>query len=197
MKVNAMKRPRTSEGQIEVTPTAPKRPKTRPSLGRGCKIDGCDKPHNARGLCAMHYERWRRHGDPEHVERIPVDKRVCAVDGCDKPYHAQGLCGTHYQSWRRNRTLKARSPAQGTRICHINGCERLRYARGWCRMHYQRWRRHGDPTYVIHPQPPRANADRRCSVGDCERAHLARGWCRTHYRYHMQDDAGILEQMAR
>jgi len=28
-----------------------------------CKIDGCGKPHLARGWCESHYRRWRRHGD--------------------------------------------------------------------------------------------------------------------------------------
>lgn len=29
-----------------------------------CKVDGCDKPGRARGLCDAHYWRWRKHGDP-------------------------------------------------------------------------------------------------------------------------------------
>ena len=28
-----------------------------------CSIDDCRKPVEARGWCAMHYSRWRRHGD--------------------------------------------------------------------------------------------------------------------------------------
>ena len=31
-------------------------------MGRQCRIDGCDRPHRAKGLCAMHYERVRLHG---------------------------------------------------------------------------------------------------------------------------------------
>ena len=34
-----------------------------------CGISGCDRPHKARGLCATHYARWRRTGDPEKVRR--------------------------------------------------------------------------------------------------------------------------------
>ncbi len=30
-----------------------------------CNIEGCGKPHLARGWCESHYRRWRRHGDPE------------------------------------------------------------------------------------------------------------------------------------
>jgi len=29
-----------------------------------CTIEGCDKPMSARGWCAAHYTRWRKHGDP-------------------------------------------------------------------------------------------------------------------------------------
>lgn len=29
-----------------------------------CLISGCHLPTRARGMCAMHYARWHRHGDP-------------------------------------------------------------------------------------------------------------------------------------
>ncbi len=31
--------------------------------GRTCAIEGCERPHDARGWCAVHYSRWRRTGD--------------------------------------------------------------------------------------------------------------------------------------
>lgn len=31
---------------------------------RLCSVEGCDRPHNAKGYCPMHYGRWRAHGDP-------------------------------------------------------------------------------------------------------------------------------------
>lgn len=32
-----------------------------------CRIGGCDSPRKARGLCATHYQRQRRTGDPNTV----------------------------------------------------------------------------------------------------------------------------------
>lgn len=30
----------------------------------GCTIKDCVRPHNAKGLCHVHYDRWKRRGDP-------------------------------------------------------------------------------------------------------------------------------------
>jgi hypothetical protein len=32
---------------------------------RVCSVRGCGKPHEARGLCQMHYMRWKKYGDTE------------------------------------------------------------------------------------------------------------------------------------
>jgi hypothetical protein len=36
-----------------------------------CSIDGCEKPTRARTWCGMHYERWKKHGDPLLVVKRP------------------------------------------------------------------------------------------------------------------------------
>jgi hypothetical protein len=38
-----------------------------------CTLDECRKPLIARGMCGMHYRRWRIHGDPRHVDVIRGD----------------------------------------------------------------------------------------------------------------------------
>lgn len=30
----------------------------------GCAVASCERPARARGLCSMHWKRWRTHGDP-------------------------------------------------------------------------------------------------------------------------------------
>lgn len=34
-----------------------------------CQVEGCDSDTRSRGLCAKHYHRWRRHGDPTFTMR--------------------------------------------------------------------------------------------------------------------------------
>lgn len=54
---------------------------------RLCMIEGCYRPARTRGWCEMHYERWRRHGDPLvnlRTVSTPVIERLMAkveVDG--------------------------------------------------------------------------------------------------------------------
>lgn len=62
---------------------------------RTCSIDGCGKPHAARGWCYSHWERWKRHGDPLAGKRINKGKR-CSVDECDRPAHSLEMCTLHY-----------------------------------------------------------------------------------------------------
>lgn len=64
---------------------------------RTCSIEGCTKPRRKRTWCAMHYTRWRRHGDPLVVHR---GENACTVDGCDRPYRCSGYCDVHYRRWR-------------------------------------------------------------------------------------------------
>ena len=48
---------------------------------RSCSLDGCDRPHRAKGLCMYHYQREWETGDP-----LTPDRRKC-TPGC--------TCGRH------------------------------------------------------------------------------------------------------
>lgn len=41
-----------------------------------CSIDGCAKPVKARGWCAMHYWRWKKHGSTDAVRPYRTGRRI-------------------------------------------------------------------------------------------------------------------------
>lgn len=53
-------------------------------MSGGCEISGCQRRFLARGMCRMHYERWRHHGDPSRVDStqgLPlIDRFWLSVD---------------------------------------------------------------------------------------------------------------------
>lgn len=61
-----------------------------------CSVDGCDKPHSANGMCAMHNSRVWRTGTTETARR----RNQCSVDGCENWCESHGYCAMH---WRRVR----------------------------------------------------------------------------------------------
>ena len=71
-----------------------------------CKLEGCDRPHHARGLCHKHYWLWSKWGDPEYKSRAGNHEHVgCKVPGCERPHKALGYCQAHYQRLKRTGTL--------------------------------------------------------------------------------------------
>lgn len=77
---------------------------------RKCSILGCEKPVKTAGLCSMHAERKRVHGDP--LRGAKSVRGVCSVEGCEKPHIANGLCSAH-----NRRRFRHGSPLGG-------GCQR-------------------------------------------------------------------------
>lgn len=81
-------------------------PETRPWRGQPCRVEGCDRPNRALGLCKLHVQRAYAHdGDPlgEHY-RSP---QLCAVPDCDRASRASGLCQPHYIRQRNGQVLDA------------------------------------------------------------------------------------------
>jgi hypothetical protein len=72
-------------------------------MARGCSIEGCDKTHEARGWCGMHYRRWETHGDPlwRYGAQVGVDGRKCTIEGCGRPHRGRGWCVLHLERWQR------------------------------------------------------------------------------------------------
>jgi HNH endonuclease len=97
---------------------------SRPRSLRVCIIEGCDRPHQAKSLCEMHYRAHWRKGR----------RRLCSIDGCARPHEAKGFCSTHYSRYWRSRRRR--------RVCTADSCAHLHYAKGFCRAHYfAHWRK--------------------------------------------------------
>lgn len=47
-------------------------------MASSCSRPGCSDPHYGKGLCNRHYQRWRRHGDPDIAQHdhSPVTERL-------------------------------------------------------------------------------------------------------------------------
>lgn len=69
-------------------------------VARTCSIEGCDRSHNALGFCGMHYQRFRRHGDPS--VNLRMQRKGCDVEGCPNPHYGLGYCRIHWWRFKRH-----------------------------------------------------------------------------------------------
>lgn len=65
-----------------------------------CSIDGCKREAVARRLCASHYQRLRKYGDPLYKRSTP-ERKPCSVSDCERQAFAKGMCSMHYKKWKR------------------------------------------------------------------------------------------------
>ena len=56
-----------------------------------CQVENCPKNHYAKGMCNMHYQRWRKHG----VVAGPA-RSACRYPGCFTLRLGSGYCKKHY-----------------------------------------------------------------------------------------------------
>ena len=113
-----------------------------------CSIEGCDRPINKikKGWCRLHYERWRRHGDPN----VLLITYGCKIDGCNREHYGNGFCEVHNDRWRRNGDPLKLQKRFG---CEIPECQIEHYAQGYCLRHYYRYYIKGknEPSYYEIP----------------------------------------------
>ena len=158
-----------------------------------CSIDGCGKRVNARGWCAMHYKRWKNHGDPLYKKPVrEYDGPACSIPGCELEATRRGWCSTHYKKaledpdyfeWREDvaydRLVASGVLTSGVKspdgACLVDDCEASEGARGLCGLHYNRARRDGSLSMVTGRLPS------VCIDEQCESRPVARGLCQKHY----------------
>src|SRR5207302_5977576 len=87
-----------------------------------CSVEGCRKGVHARGLCSMHYQRWRLTGSTKGPER----NRRCSVPECDKAHYGKGLCRNHWRRWKEtgNPLVEPESPFYADHPCPACGDRR-------------------------------------------------------------------------
>jgi hypothetical protein len=70
----------------------------RPSKWATCSADDCNRKVNARGLCALHYQRARISGEPLGPTKngAALVPRPCSVQGCDRPTTRGDMCHAHW-----------------------------------------------------------------------------------------------------
>lgn len=90
-----------------------------------CSIDDCEREIMARDLCTLHYQRWRKHGDPLKViapsekrrrPRPPITERTCRVCALRGPVDLfapkANICkpcsNAYKQSWTKTNPAKYR-----------------------------------------------------------------------------------------
>ena len=113
-----------------------------------CTMQGCDRPHKARGYCQTHYMQFKRGISPVGEIRSRERDKLpeCTEDGCVEPVKAKGLCRTHYQRLLRHGHVKPNRRAKDIGTCSIPLCDGRAYAKNLCHAHYLkdlRWGRRG------------------------------------------------------
>lgn len=110
---------------------------------RICIADGCEKEIVARGLCPMHWKRWRKSGgkslEPKRIAKYPPGAKCRHLDGCERPVKARGWCKMH---WDRIRSKGDPGPSG-------------RVYKGWSRKSKTNGRTTNALGYVILWQPDR------------------------------------------
>lgn len=82
-----------------------------------CSVDDCDRFQKSFTWCSMHYQRWKRHGDPlksrEYKSARRPKQEYCLVDACVRPGAQRGYCTAHYSRLLNKGDLEASKPIVG------------------------------------------------------------------------------------
>lgn len=122
-------------------------------MKKKCLVGGCEKEVTGRGWCNIHYQKWKRTGDPLKCGEPYRKQRtvfVCSVVGCGRVHTAKGLCRSHYARLLQGGDIKSDKPIRFhvekvEPFCTVVGCNEKTQCRNLCQLHYHRWQREGNP----------------------------------------------------
>lgn len=64
-----------------------------------CTVEGCGKPHEAKGFCKAHYRKFKTYGDPL-AGRTKRPSGPCEIKDCPEMARRNGLCNSHSRQMR-------------------------------------------------------------------------------------------------
>lgn len=134
-----------------------------------CSVHGCHGDLCAKGLCKIHYDKFRRNGTFKTAKQ-------CTVEGCNGNYYIKGYCTKHYQQIiRRGKIIPDRKINIG---CTVEGCTGKYYANGLCGKHYQQFRKLGG---ILDSEGGIIEME-VCTAKGCSKLARRKGLCNTHYK---------------
>lgn len=80
-----------------------------------CDVEGCSRTMaNWRGWCTLHYQRWRKNGNPALTKRhLNAPGATCSHEGCTKQPKSRGMCRPHYHLWEAaHQNARTRPPQE-------------------------------------------------------------------------------------
>ena len=139
-----------------------------------CSVSSCCKNVVGRGLCAAHYSKLMKYGNP--LAGRTNSGGSCDVEGCDGAIHAHRLCSKHYERFRKHGDA---SIVRKVKKCAVDGCTDKYRANGFCEFHNGRFRHHGDPLAGGGRKLP-PNSLAICGVNGCGKRAVSRHLCSAH-----------------
>lgn len=127
-----------------------------------CKVEDCDRQSRSLGYCRMHYQRFRKHGDPMATGpagRASSATRAPRAQQPKKALSARELRGKDFEVTVGFPEFKPRpmpapmaarpvhtAPAGPVKLCLVTGCGEPHKAYGYCADHLEQWQATGrDP----------------------------------------------------
>lgn len=96
-----------------------------PQSTRTCSVDGCERTHEARGWCNLHYQRWKKTGDVGAASPLVVRSDAagarCSEEGCLREARARGMCANHNHKTRRHGSPEGKWSVATDRVCVVCG----------------------------------------------------------------------------
>jgi len=151
-----------------------------------CRVGGCVRRAQGRGMCQGHNQRWVKQGRPDvdtfiagtdSVWQRQRPNQVCRADECGYGVARQGLCQLHAQRWVTSGRpdvekwvldpLPVKRPAPGA-VCQIPHCSLWPQASSpFCHAHFNAWRANGREDialFIARFTEPRVLSDERIDL---------------------------------